>query len=300
MKRPTAMIVLSLLILVAAAFFLRREPREEKPARSPKPPPVVEALPEPATPLTAVASEPLKPPPSPAPKPKPPPPRPRRPVPAPVDRSLLGIIRGSVKIPGKPPVRKPVKMIYDPQCEALHQGVVLNDDLVVDPKGGLRWAFVYVKSGIKTEPPPVSQDPVLLDQIGCVFTPHVLGVRVGQPVLMANSDPLLHSVHVLSFNNVAVNIGLTKGSEHVHRFTQREVMARVRCQVHPWMSAWIGVLDHPYFAVTEDTGAFAIPNLPPGRYVVEVWHERYASVSREYEVILGDEYPLDFVLDAKK
>lgn len=301
MKRPTAWIVLGLLLLLATAFFLRREPKDEKPPRPPKPPPVVEVPPPGPEPIAAVP-EPSKPPPPPPalPKPKPPPPKPLRPSPASVDRPKSGVIRGSVKIRGPRPARKPVKMAGDPQCEALHDGVVLNDDLVVDPQGGVRWAFVYVKSGVKGPPPPVPTNPVLLDQIGCVYTPHVLGVQVGQPLVMTNSDPVLHNIHVSSFNNAVVNIGLVKGVEHVHRFMQSEIMVRVRCNIHPWMSAWVGVLDHPYFAVTGEEGAFAIPGLLPGRYVVELWHEKYASVSREYEVILDDEDTLDFVLDAKK
>jgi plastocyanin len=193
-----------------------------------------------------------------------------------------------------------MRMDVDPHCAALHAGVVLNDDLVVDPKGGVRWAFVYVKSGLKAAPPPAPQTPVLLDQIGCVFTPHVLGVRVGQPLQIRNSDPRLHNIHALSFDNLEMNVSIVPDTETVHRFTKREVMVPVKCDIHPWMAAWVGVLDHPYFAVTGEEGAFAIPDLPPGRYVVEVWHEKYVSVSREYDVILGDEDPLDFLLDARK
>jgi hypothetical protein len=298
MKRRASLIVLGLLLLVATAFFLRREPREEKPPRLPKPPPVVEAPPEPP-PVPVAVPEPPKPPPPP-PKPKPPTPRPLRPDPPSGDRSKLGVIRGSVKIRGTRPARKPLQMGTDPHCQALHQGVVLNDDLVVDPKGGVRWAFVYVKSGLKVAPPPASGTPVLLDQIGCVFTPHVLGVRVGQPLQIRNSDPRLHNVHALSFENLELNVSIIPDTEHLHRFTRREVMVRLKCDMHPWMGAWVGVLDHPYFAVTGEEGTFAISGLPPGRYGVEVWHEKYASVSREYDVILDDESPLDFILDARK
>ena len=160
--------------------------------------------------------------------------------------------------------------------------------------------LVYVKSGLKAPPPPISRTPVLLDQIGCVFSPHVLGIRIGQPLQIRNSDPRLHNVRALSFNNVELNVSLIPDTEHLHRFTKREVMVGVKCDIHPWMSAWVGVLDHPYFAVTGEEGAFAIPDLPAGRYLVEVWHEKYVSVARECDVILGDEVPLDFVLDGRK
>ena len=296
MKRPTKLIVLALLLLVAAAWFFRREPKEERPARAPKPRPVVEASP-PEPQAIAVVPEAPKPPP---PKPKPPASKPPEPAPVAVDRSKLGIIRGGVRILGTPPPRKPVRMSGEPKCAELHTGVVLNEDLVVDPYGGVRWAFVYVKSGLNGTPPPASRDPVILDQIVCVFTPHMLGIRIGQPLLIRNSDPMLHNAHGLPFENREFNSGLQPFVEETRRFSKKEIMFKVKCDIHPWMSAWVGVMDHPYFAVTGETGAYALPDLPAGRYAVEVWHEKYASVSSEVDVVPGGDVPLDFILDARK
>lgn len=296
MKRRATRIVLVLVLLLAAAFLFHREAREEQPKRLPKPPDVVEPAPPEPEPVAA----------APAP-PKPPPPPPPRAKPSEkivepslltrAERDELGILRGRVRTRGKPPVRAPLRMQGD--CVALHEGVVLNDDLVVDPKGGVRWAFVYVKLGVKTfTPPPRGSE--LLDQKGCVFSPHVLGVRVGQPLVLKNSDPVMHIVHAATLSNMEFNVSIVPGTESTQRLRKREVMLRVGCDLHPWEGAWIGVMDHPHFAVTGEEGAYAIPNLPAGRYIVEVWHEKYASVSKEVDLGRADDVPLDFLLDAKK
>lgn len=299
MRRPT-LVVLALLLLLGAALLFHRGAREEKPTRPPRPAEVVDApMPEPEP--APAAPEPPKP------RPTPPPGRPRAPAAKaedsaapPLERTGLGVLRGTVRYAGKPPLRKPLPIAASPECAALHAGVVLNDELVVHPKGGVRWAFVYVKSGINGQPPPPPAAPVLLDQIGCVFAPHVLGIRVGQPLLIKNSDPLLHNVHGLTFSNMEFNVGVVQGTEATQKFTKREIMLQVRCDIHPWMRAWIGVVDHPYFAVTGDEGGYAIAGLPAGRYVVEVWHEKFAPVSRRIEIDDGEDYPLDFTLDGRK
>jgi hypothetical protein len=115
---------------------------------------------------------------------------------------------------------------------------------------------------------------VVLDQKGCRYTPHVLGVQVGQPLEVLNSDPTLHNVHALPTANREFNTGQPlAGMKHTHRFSTREVMVPFKCDVHPWMRAFIGVLDHPYFGVTTADGTFRLEGLPPGTYTVEAWHE---------------------------
>ena len=191
-------------------------------------------------------------------------------------RSLLG----RVKIVGEPPRRRQVRMTADPACAALHTEPVPDDTIVVDKNGYVRWAFVWVKNGVKDQFTPRDQ-PVVLDQVGCRYVPHVLGVMIGQPLLIRNSDPLLHNVHGLPFSNKEFNVGQpVKGSELRRILTHHEVMIRIKCDVHPWMGAWVGVLPHPYFAVTDESGRYEIEGLPPGSYEVAVWHERYKSVSR--------------------
>jgi hypothetical protein len=192
-------------------------------------------------------------------------------------------------------------MDSDPHCAALQPGPVLLEDVVADDQGRVQGALVYVADGLNLAPPPAPKIPVFLDQVGCRFVPHVVGVRVGQPLAVLNSDPLLHSVHGLCDVNREFNVGLpTAGQEHVRTFTRQEIMIRIKCDIHPWMSAWVGVLDHPYYSVTGETGSYGIPKLPPGLYSVKVWHEKYADVSREVDLAANADVVLDFVLDAKK
>ena len=195
-------------------------------------------------------------------------------------------ISGTVKIKGDAKKRKKVKMDADPKCAAMHADAPLMDDIVVDGNGNVQWAFVYVKKGAEGKKPTEAPKPAVIDQKGCRYEPHVLGVVVGQELLIKNSDELLHNIHALPFSNKEFNFGQpTKGLEEKKTFTTQEVMVKVKCDVHPWMSAWVGVVDHAFFAVTGADGKYAIPGgLSDGKYTVEVWHEGYKSVTAEVEV----------------
>jgi plastocyanin len=293
MKQPTFYVVLALALFVALACFLRRPPREERPPRpDPERAPVV----EPPTPRGPVVGgrEPL------GPSSLPP-----TSVPAAVAVAVPvgspGILRGRVRIQGEPPKRRTARMDIDPKCAARHAGPVLVDDIVADSNGFVQWAFVYVQTGLKGPAPPPPQSPVTLDQIACTFTPHMVGVRVGQPVAILNSDSLLHNVHGLPFENKEFNIGLPEaGMEIVRRFDKPEVMIKLKCDIHPWMTSWVGVMDHPYFSVTNETGSYGIPALPPGRYTVQAWHEKYVTVTSDIDLPPGGDVVLDFLLDVKR
>jgi hypothetical protein len=146
-------------------------------------------------------------------------------------------------------------------------------------------------------PPPVVETPVLLEQAGCMYRPHVFGIQVGQPLVVRNGDDLLHNVHLLPVSNPERNFGQPSfGLEETLRFAAAEVMVPIRCDVHPWMSAWAGVLDHPFFAVTDELGGCATTGLPAGRYVVEVRHERAAPERREIDVPEAGQAEADFLL----
>jgi len=302
MKRATA-IVLGLGLLLVVAFLLRREPRAEAPKKPPTPEPALVEPPAPEPEPIAAAPAPPKPPP-PAPPPRPPP------VPTPVtvadllpmiDLPGTAIVRGTVRILGEPPPRRRIRMDADPKCVAQQPDAPLNDAWVIDREGRVRWAFVYVSHGINNLVPAKPLPPVLLDQVGCMYEPHVLGLRVGQALNITNSDSLLHNVHAQPFDNLEFNFGLpTRGGVQTVKFEQPEVMVRIGCDVHPWMRAWVGVLDHPYFCVTSDTGSYGIPNLPAGRYKIKVWHETYATVTRDVDVPPGGDIALDFTLQAMK
>jgi plastocyanin len=233
--------------------------------------------------------------PSPPPEPGKVEPRPATPGDAPKGAAS---IRGVVRVTGTP-ARGRARLTDD--CAALHAGPLLLDDVVADAQGRLQWAFVYIKKGLEGRryPPPAA--PVVIDQRECRYEPHVVGMVAGQRLKVTNSDDLLHNVHGLPFANREWNWGQPrKGAENEITLQVPEVMIRMKCDIHPWMSAWIGVLEHPFFAVTGPDGSFAIEGLPDGRYVLEVWHEAFESIQREMDLKSGESRLEEFVLEKKK
>lgn len=156
--------------------------------------------------------------------------------------------------------------------------------LSVGKDSGVKDAFVWIKDGLPPGQYPVPSEPITLDQKGCEYTPRVLGLRVGQPIVLANSDPILHNVHSPAFNVPLPNVG----ARVTRKFTRPDVMAMVTCDVHPWMRAYAGVVVHPFFAVTGADGSFAISGLPAGTYTVEVWQERLGRTSQQVSVADGE------------
>jgi len=165
-----------------------------------------------------------------------------------------------------------IKMDADPVCLGLHTEPVETETIVADA-GKLANVFVYVKEGVSGSysPPDEAQ---LLNQEGCTYSPHVAGIMTGQKLVIRNSDSTLHNVHALPKNNQEFNQGQPfQGMELEKEFDTAEVMVRFKCDVHPWMGAYMGVLDHPFFAVSGADGSFEIDGLPAGDYVIEAWHE---------------------------
>jgi len=203
-----------------------------------------------------------------------------------VDSSKAGNLTGRVLLQGMPPANAPIKMGSDPVCVSNNKGSVTSETYLVD-NGGLENVFVYVKDGLGNyffDPPT---EPVKLEQAGCRYHPHVFGIRVGQPLEIVNSDDTLHNVHAVANVNQEFNFGQhMKGMRQTKTFTAREVMVPVKCDVHGWMSAYVGVLDHPYFAVTANGGTFELKNLPAGTYTIEAWHEKLGAQTQS--VTLGE------------
>jgi plastocyanin len=204
-------------------------------------------------------------------------------------------ITGTVNFTGTAPTR--VQLNLDRECAGLNDEPVLSEEVVVND-GKLQWAFVYVKEGIEgTYSPPA--EPVVIDQEGCTYHPHVLGVQAGQNIKILNSDPLLHNIHAMPETNRPFNFGMPRqGDERERSFPAEEVMVWVKCDVHPWMGAWVGVLDHPFYAVSGDDGTFTIDGLPAGTYTVEMWHEKYGTQTMEVTVADGASATADFTVDA--
>ncbi len=161
-------------------------------------------------------------------------------------------------------------------------------DNVVISDGKLANVFIYVKEGLgdRTFTPPA--EPVEFDQTGCMYTPHVFGVQVGQNVKIINSDPFLHNINAQAETNRPFNFGMPKqGDVRERSFRVPEVMVKIKCDVHPWMGAYAGVVSHPFFAVSGADGSFSIEGLPAGDYVLEGWHEEFGTMTQSVTVTDG-------------
>lgn len=192
-------------------------------------------------------------------------------------------LTGEVLFTGTAPQGNPIDMSEEPTCAEKHDDPPVSEEVVVTD-GRLMNVFVYVRDGL-TGTHPVAGEQVVIDQDGCVYSPHVAGVQTGQELVFRNSDGLLHNIKATPTANRGFNISQPNNMDSPRTFSTREVMVPIECNVHGWMSAYVGVLDHPYFAVSGDDGAFSIGNLPPGTYTIEAWHEEYGTQTQE--VTLG-------------
>ncbi len=216
-----------------------------------------------------------------------------------VDPSTAATLRGTIRYRGPKPQRTIISMAAESACEQMHADKPIYDDqLVVGQRGGVANVFVYIKTGLegKTFEPPHEQ--VLLDQKGCTFVPRIVGVQAGESLAVRNSDAIAHNVHPTPKNNREWNEGMSSGAaDVVHRFARREVMIRVKCNIHPWMRSWIAVMEHPYFAVTGPDGSFELKNLPPGAYTVAIWHETLGQLEQSVDCAASSTRSLDFTYD---
>jgi hypothetical protein len=194
------------------------------------------------------------------------------------------VVRGTVTFRGVPP--KP-RVFRANGIPGFPPGGIPRDDLVLDRDLHVRWAFVYVKKGLEARRFPSPTTPVVLQQVGLIYEPHVLGVQSGQPLLIQNLDRQLHVAHPIPFVNPFFGRSMPPPTRETFRFTQPEIAIAVKCDVHPWMKAWVGVVEHPFFSVTDEQGKFELINVPAGKYTVGVWHERLTFEDREI-VVTGD------------
>lgn len=196
-----------------------------------------------------------------------------------VDPATTGDISGRVVFTGTPPPVDVIRVGIDQVCAQSMGANVQSQAVLIGKDGALENAFVYVKAGLD---PSYSYDipttPVTLDQKGCRYTPRVLGVRAGQPIEIINSDATLHNVHAIPMMNQEFNMGEpTQGARMERTFTVPEVMVPFKCNVHAWMTAYVGVMANPYFAVSGADGTFDIKGLPAGTYTLEAWHEKFGT-----------------------
>ena len=209
-------------------------------------------------------------------------------------------ITGRVKIKGEIPKRRKIPTNADPKCAAMHPGDMLSDDYAIDAAGNIQYALVYVKEGLGDQKFTAPKAPVVVEQKGCRFEPHVLGVMVGQELMFRNQDDLMHIVHVTPKSNREFGFSQAKrGEERPKVFASKELI-RLFCDVHPWMECWIHVLDHPLHATSGPDGKFKLKGLAPGKYTIEAWHEKYKPVIQEVEIKAKDSKTLNFEFTEKQ
>jgi hypothetical protein len=202
-----------------------------------------------------------------------------------IDPATAGTITGKVVFEGTAPAPEAVSQDSDPVCATASSGLKADvTQPVVVSDGKLANVFVYISEGIDGSFAPPT-DPVLFDQQGCRYHPHVAGAMVGQKIQFKNSDPTLHNVHASPTKNPGFNLAqATQGKVDEKSFEQPEVMIPVTCDVHGWMKSYVGVLPHPFYSVSANDGAFSLKGVPPGTYTVTAWHEKLGEQKQQVVV----------------
>ncbi|MGZ4844968.1 MAG: carboxypeptidase regulatory-like domain-containing protein [Candidatus Angelobacter sp.] len=212
-----------------------------------------------------------------------------------VDAATAGTVSGIVSLTGQPPKMKPLDMTADPGCPTGPQP----SEVVTANGGKLANVFVYVKEGLPPGNFAVPTQPVTLDQKGCRYNPHVLGIMAGQPLKITNTDTADHNIHDMPSNNTPFNESQMPTDKPVTKtFANAEMMIPVQCNQHPWMRAYINVMAHPYFAVSAADGSFEIKNLPPGEYTIAAVHEKFGEQTMKIKVGAKETVKAPFVYSA--
>lgn len=215
----------------------------------------------------------------------------------PVDPATAATVAGKVTFKDGKPKRARIAMDADAFCKAAHTQAVLSEQVMLNDNGTLRNVLVYVKEGLGGHAFPPAKTPVVLDQKGCVYTPHVVGVQVSQEMHVMNSDQTTHNIHPTPEVNREWNESQPPGADHlVKTFAREELAIPVKCNIHPWMRSYISVFKHPFFAVTKEDGSFEIKGLPPGDYTIAAWHEKYGETTQKVTVGPKESKTVEFVI----
>lgn len=215
------------------------------------------------------------------------------------DAAGTAAVRGKIKYEGKLPKQAAINMAADPSCSKQHPSPVASPDVVADSQGELENVIVFVADGLgdRTFNPPTQ--PVVIQQKGCMYEPHVLAVRANQPFEVVNEDPTSHNIHAIPANNREWNKAEPPGAKIDEAFAREEIAIPVKCNVHPWMHSYVAVFKHPFFAVTGKDGSFNLNDLPPGTYTIEAWHEKLGVAKQTIKISPNETKSLDFVFKPK-
>ena len=213
----------------------------------------------------------------------------------PVDQATVGELSGKVAFQGGKPKLATIHMDQDPVCVQKHSTPVHVEDNAVNDNGTLPNVFVYIKEGADKYAFTPPADPVTLDQNGCMYKPHVFGILTGQDLHVTSSDPTTHNIHPMPKDNREWNESQPPGAAPLEKkFTRTEVMIPVKCNQHPWMRAYIGVMKTPLFAVTGSDGSFTIKGVPPGDYTIEAWTATFGTQDQKVTVAPKETKTVDF------
>jgi plastocyanin len=217
------------------------------------------------------------------------------PPPTLIDQATVGSVSGKIAFEGAKPRTPRLMMDQDPVCTQKQSGPVLAEDGAVNANGTLPNAFVYVKAGAEKYTFAVPAEPVELDQDGCMYKPHVLGVLVGQTLNILTKDATTHNIHPMPKDNREWNVSQAPNAAPLQlKFSRAEIMIPVKCNQHPWMKAYLGVTKHPFFAVTGSDGTFTIKGLPPGDYTIEAWTATFGTQEQKVTVGAKESKTVDF------
>ena len=213
------------------------------------------------------------------------------------DASIDGELVGKVILAGQAPRNHAINMAADPQCAKSQEGPATSEEVVTGPENALANVVVYVSEGLgnnRTSDPLT--EPAVIEQKGCQFRAHVVGLEVGQTLLVENSDHTTHNIHPIPVNNREWNRAQTQGLPPIEAsFGREEIAIPVKCNIHPWMKGYIAVFKHPYFAVTSKDGRFVLKGLPPGTYTITAWQEKLGTLTQKVTIGAKEEKTLDFV-----
>jgi len=210
------------------------------------------------------------------------------------------VVKGTVKYSGVLPAPSRINMASDQACARQHTATAaMTEEMVGDKSGGLQNVVVYVSEGLGDRTFEVPKETAVIEQKGCVYQPHVLALRANQKLEVRNSDACSHNIHPVPSNNREWNKAQPPSSTVQETFAREEVGIPLKCNVHPWMRAYLAVFKHPYFAVTSKDGSFDLSNLPPGTYTISAWHEKLGTATQKVTVGSNETKTVEFVFKPK-